>query len=120
MNIVPDCTLMRIYVAESERTRGKPAHLAIVEALKDRGLRGAIVFKGIQGFGSHRRVSSSQTVDGLVDSPILIEVVDEADRIASFVSDLDALLLDGLVTLERIRIVPITAERPAVSGKEAE
>ena len=109
MDIVHDSTLMRIYVAESERTRGKPTHLAIVEALKHGGVRGAIVFKGIEGYGSHRRISSATVVDGYVDLPILIEVIDDNERIAAFLPHLDELLVDGLVTLEQLQVTRFRA-----------
>ena len=112
MSVVLDTTLMRIYVQQSERTRGKPAHVAIVEALRTSGIRGAIVFKGFKGFGERRRISSADTVDAYVDFPLLIEVIDEDERIAAFLPLLDALLADGLVTMERLQVAHFHTRAP--------
>ena len=96
--------LMRIYVAESSRLKGVATHAAILAALEERGVRGAIAFKGIEGYGAHRRVSAAAVVDAVADLPILIEVVDSVAAIESFVPLLDALLPDGFVTLERLHV----------------
>jgi len=103
MKIEHNGTLMRIYVAESRRYRGGGMLPAIIKALAAAGIAGATAFKGIEGFGSHRYVSTHNAVDAWVDLPILIEVVDEDDKIRAFIPTLEAMLNDGLVTLERVQ-----------------
>jgi PII-like signaling protein len=102
VKVQPNATLMRIYVSESRRHAGEPVSEAIVRALADASLAGVTVFKGIEGFGSHRRISSADLVDAFVDLPILLEVVDDDAKIRAFVPVLESLMDDGLVTLERI------------------
>ncbi len=96
---------MRIYVAESRRYKHQDAYRAIVEALAAAGLAGATVFKGIEGFGSHRVVSSDRAVDAWTDLPIVIEVVDSDEKIRAFVPTLESILDDGLLTLERVQTI---------------
>ncbi len=96
--------LMRIYVAESSHVKGTATHAAILTALEERGVRGAIAFKGIEGYGARRRVSVASVVDAVADLPILIEVIDTIPAIESFVPLLDELLPDGFVTLERLHV----------------
>ena len=105
MKIQHNGMLMRIYVAESTRFENRDASGAIVDALAAAGLAGAIVFKGIEGFGSHRKVSSDRALDAWVDLPLLIEVVDDEDRVRAFLPALERVLDDGLVTLERVQTV---------------
>src|SRR5580704_11474123 len=96
--------LMRVYLSESHRSRGEPLHRRIVEFMLECGLAGAIAFHGAEGFGSQRRVSSDAFVDARGDLPVAIEVVDEESRIRAFLPELERLLEDGFVTLERISL----------------
>jgi uncharacterized protein len=105
MPIEHDAILMRIYLSESHRRHGRTLYRSIIEAMLEHGFRGAAGFKGIEGFGSHRRISSERIADAPGDLPILIEVLDEEERIRAFLPRLEALLDDGLVTLERIQRV---------------
>lgn len=112
MKIQHNGTLMRIYVSESRRYRHRGMFRAIVEAMADAGLAGATAFKGIEGYGSHRAVSSDRMVDAFIDLPVLIEVVDEDEKIRAFLPTLEMILDDGLVTLERIQTLFHRAARP--------
>jgi uncharacterized protein len=107
-NAVPiehDALMLRVYLAESRRHDGRPLYRVLAEAMLRAGLRGATLLRGIEGFGAHRRVSSERAVEALPDLPMLIEVVDDEDRIRGFLPVLETLLDDGLVTLERIQRV---------------
>jgi len=96
---------MRIYLSESRRHGRRDAYAAIVEAMVSAGLAGATVFKGIGGFGSHRYISSADVSEAYVDLPVVIEVVDTDERVRAFIPQLEAILDDGLVTLERVQTI---------------
>jgi PII-like signaling protein len=102
MKIAHNGTLMRIYLQESARYKNRAALGAIVEALAAAGIAGATAFKGIEGFGASGAISPGWSPDAWVDLPILVEVVDEDDKIRSFLPLLETILDDGLVTLERV------------------
>ena len=103
MKIEHNGLLLRIYVAESSRYHGHDMVTAVVQSLASAGIAGAIVFKGIEGFGSHRYVSSERAVDAWADLPMLIEAVDEETKIRTVLPTLEAVLDDALVTLERVQ-----------------
>ncbi len=105
MKIAHNGTLMRIYVSEGRRYRHQSTYRAIVEALSHAGIAGATVFKGIEGYGSRRIISSERVVDALLDLPMLIEVLDGDEKIRAFLPTLETILDDGLVTLERVQTV---------------
>ena len=106
--IVPlehNALMLRVYVCESRRYKSRNVYRALIDGMLAHGLRGATTLRGIEGFGSHRRLSSDRAVEAFADLPMLIEVVDDEDRIRSFIPVLETLMDDGLVTLERIQRV---------------
>jgi hypothetical protein len=106
MKIEHNGTLMRIYVTQSQHRDHADVHRLIVAALAEANIAGATVFLGIEGFGSHRYISSAVEVDAYVDLPVLIEAVDEDDeKIRNFIPKLESILDDGLVTLERLQTI---------------
>jgi len=105
MKIEHNGTLMRIYVSQSRRREHNIVYKLIVEAMADAGIAGASVFLGIEGFGSHHYVSDANVIDAYVDLPILIEAVDDDDKIRGFIPTLETILDDGLVTLERLQTI---------------
>ena len=105
MKVEHNGTLMRIYVSQSHRRHHTDVFRLIVEKLAEAGMAGATAFMGIEGYGSHRRISSEKVVDAFVDLPVLIEVVDEHEKIRAFLPVLDDVLDDGLVTLERVQTI---------------
>ena len=102
--------LLRVFVDEDDRLDGRPLHLAIVEALQAAGFSGATVLKGIEGFGYSRKVRAAHAIDQALGMPVLIEVIDDEDKIAAFVPTLTAMMTSGLITLERIELIHVVRE----------
>jgi len=105
MKIEGEALLARIYIGESDKFGDRPLFEAIVELLRDRGLAGATVFRGIEGFGRNARIHTTRILRLSEDLPVLIEVVDEAGRIRAVLPDLDGMVAEGLITLERVEVV---------------
>jgi len=97
--------LLRIFIGEADRWDGKPLYEAIVEEARARGLAGATVWKGCLGFGAHSRMHTAKILRLSEDLPILIEIVDAADKIEAFLPELDRMVKEGLVTLERAEVL---------------
>jgi len=105
MTIPEDGTLLRIHVGESDRIAGKPLYEAIVLEARSRGLAGATVLRGSMGFGANSRIHTAKLLRLSGDLPIVVEIVDDAEKIEGFLPWLDETLEDGLVTLERVRVL---------------
>lgn len=105
MRIDGQALLVRIYIGEADHRDGKPLYQAVVAFLRDRGIAGATVFRGIEGFGANARLHTSRLLRLSEDLPILIEVVDAEDRVRAVLPDLDAMVGDGLITLEKVEVV---------------
>jgi hypothetical protein len=105
MQIPTEGKLLRIFVGETDRWHGKPLYEAIVEEARKRGLAGATAWKGFMGFGRHSRMHTAKILRLSEDLPIVIEIVDAAEKIEAFLPDLDAMVQEGLVTLERAEVL---------------
>lgn len=101
--------LVRIYLGESDRWQGKPLYQAIVERLRERGLAGATVLRGIEGFGAKQHLHSTRILSLSEDLPILIEVVDTEDKVRGVLPELDEMVSDGLITLEKVEVITYRA-----------
>jgi PII-like signaling protein len=107
-----DGQLLRIFVGESDRWEGRPLYEAIVRGARAAGLAGATVLRGLEGFGAHSRLHTTRILRLSEDLPIVIEIVDEAPRIEAFLPQLDEMVSEGMVTLERVRVIAYRAPEP--------
>jgi len=105
MKLEGEGQLLRIFVGESDRHEGRPLHEAIVLLARERGLAGATVLRGMAGFGAASRIHTTKILRLSEDLPIVIEIADKPERIASILPDLDRMVREGLMTLEKVHIV---------------
>lgn len=110
-----EATMLRIHFGESDRWQGKPLHEAIVEKCEELGMTGAIVYRGIEGYGTSTRVRRASSMWKFSrDAPMMVSVVDSAEKIAELTPHLDAMVGEGLVAASAVRVVRYTraAEEP--------
>lgn len=96
--------LLRIFVGESDRHEGKPLYEWLVRKAKEQGLAGATVVRGIEGFGANSRIHTAKLLDLSTDMPIIIEIVDELEKIENFLAIIDGAVGEGLATVEKVHI----------------
>ena len=111
MKIPREGQLLRIFVGESDRWKGKPLFEAIVQEARRQGLAGATVFRGFEGFGARSRIHTSRILRLTEDLPILVEIVDAEDKIQGFLPVLDDMVKEGLVTIEKATVIFYRAEK---------
>jgi hypothetical protein len=98
--------LVRVFIGESDRWHHQPLSVALLERLRREGFAGATVFHGVAGFGAHSVVHTSQILRLSEDLPIVIEIVDGEEQIETrLMPMLDEMVSEGLVTVERVRVV---------------
>lgn len=105
MKLIGEGKLLRIFVGESDRWDGRPLYEAIVHQARAMGLAGATVLRGIEGFGASSVVHTSRILRLSEDLPMVIEIIDSADKIDAFLEATEAMVEEGLVTLERVEIL---------------
>ena len=100
-----EAELLRIFIGESDRHNGKPLYEAIVQEARHRGMAGATVLRGLMGFGAHSRLHTAKILRLSEDLPLVVEIVDTPEKIADLLPKLDEMIDEGLVTLERVRVI---------------
>ena len=97
--------LMRIFVGESDRWEKKPLYKALVDLFREEGFAGATVLRGVAGFGATSVVHTDSLLCLSQDLPLVIEVVDNEEKVEQILPRLDEMLQGGLVTLEKARVI---------------
>jgi uncharacterized protein len=91
---------------ESDRYENQPLYEWIITQAKAKGLAGATVFRGLMGFGANTRVIHTFKIERLSeDLPVIIELVDAADKIEAFLSFVEQHIHSGLLaTMEQVEV----------------
>jgi PII-like signaling protein len=109
MTIPEEGCLLRIFVGESDRHGHHPLYESIVLKAREQGLAGATVLRGVMGFGKHSILHTTKILRLSEDLPMIIEIVDSQEKIDKFLPILDEMISDGLVTLERVKVLQYKA-----------
>ena len=96
--------LLRIFIGESDRHDGHPLHEWLLARARQHGLAGATVVRGLSGFGAHSRMHTAKILRLSEDLPIIIEIVDTAEKIEAFLEIVDGAITEGLATVENVNV----------------
>ena len=95
---------LKIYFSNSDKFGNKLLYNYLVNLAHDKGLAGATVVKGILGFGPSSVIHSYKTWEVTDKSPVIVEIVDETDKLNAFFEDikpvLESIKKGILITLE--------------------
>jgi PII-like signaling protein len=105
MKLEGEGQLLRIFLGESDRWEGAPLYEAIVRKARQAGLAGATVLRGLEGFGSRSLIHTTKILRLSEDLPIVIEIVDKKERIREFLPTLDAMVGEGMITVETVHVI---------------
>jgi len=105
MKIPADGKLLRIFIGEADKYNGKPLYEEIILLAKKTGLAGATAIKGFMGFGCKSHMHTANLLRLSEDLPIIIEIVDSEDKINQFLPQLDIMVKEGLITLEKANVI---------------
>ncbi len=96
---------LTVYIGENDQAHHRPLYSEIVHRAHRAGLAGASVFRGLEGYGASSTIHTSRILSLSEDLPIAVVIVDAAERIRAFLPELDALVTEGLVTLDEVDVV---------------
>lgn len=105
MKLAENSLLIRIFIGESDKYKGKILYEAIVEKARELHLAGASVFRGILGYGADSRMHKTKLLDLSEDLPIVIEIVDSKENIDKLIPFLDETVTEGLITIEEVKVI---------------
>ena len=112
MKLEGEGCLLRIYIGELDKWHHQPLYEAIVLKAREIGLAGATVLRGPMGFGAHSRLHTAKILRLSEDLPIVVEIVDKEEKINAFLPEIDRMVRDGLITLEKVRVIKYSADPP--------
>jgi PII-like signaling protein len=104
MNTPKAGKLLRIFVGENDKHAGMPLFEWIVRQAREDGLAGATVLRGLEGFGAHSRLHTAKILRLSNDLPIVIEIVDDEEKINAFLPTVHEVVREGLATVERVEV----------------
>ncbi|MBV9674506.1 MAG: DUF190 domain-containing protein [Verrucomicrobia bacterium] len=99
-----ECLLLRIFLGEADEYKDRPLYRAIVLRARELHLAGATVLRGPMGFGRSTHLHNANILRLSIDLPVIVEIVDEAQKIRAFLPELEEMMRGGLVTLERAQV----------------
>ena len=106
-----DAVLLRIFTSVTDRFGLDPLYLAIVKRAQEMNLAGATVLRGPLGFGQSAEIHKGHLFPPTQDVPVVIEIVDDEEKIDAFLPVLDEMMESGLVTLEAARVLQYGRQR---------
>lgn len=105
MRLSENGQLLRVFIGESDVWHGEPLYRAIVLKARELGLAGATVLRGPMGFGVNSRVHTTKLLELSTDLPVVIEIVDAAEKVQTLLPFLDEAVAEGLITMEAVRVL---------------
>ena len=112
MKIEGEGQMLRVFVDETDTWEGKPLYAAIVQRARTEGLGGATVLRGMMGFGANSLIHTASKNSHIPeDMPIVVEIVDKAEKIKKFIPVLDQMVKEGLITLEKVQVIAYRSSR---------
>jgi PII-like signaling protein len=97
--------IMRIYIGESDQWKGKPLYRALVEAMRANDIAGVTVYRGILGYGAHRRMHRDKPLHLSHDSSIMLSAVDNEEKLRALLPIVDQMVEEGLVVFSDVDII---------------
>jgi len=101
--------ILKIYIGETDLFNNEPLYQKLIKLFKERGLAGATAMTGIEGFGLNSRIKSPHIWQLSEDLPVVIEVVDKAEKIEEVIPTVKEMVKEGLVTVEEVEIITYKA-----------
>lgn len=102
---------LTILVGETDQFHHRPLYNEIVHRAHRTGLAGATVLRGIEGYGASTHIHTSRILSLTEDLPIVIVIVDDADRVRAFLPQLDEIVQEGMVMIDEVEVIKYVGRR---------
>lgn len=109
MELQGQSKLLRIFLGEADRIGHQLLYEVILITAKEKGLAGGTALKGIMSFGASTRIHRARLIDLSDDLPIVVEIVDTAEKIDAFIDVVNNLFEQcgrgGMITVEKVDVL---------------
>jgi len=110
-----DCLKLTTYFGERDRANGVFLADALLDLYARRGLQASVLLRGAEGFGIKHRLQTQRLLTLSEALPLVSVAVDTRERVEDVAREVAALLGDGLITLERARLLAGPIDRVVLS-----
>lgn len=107
--------LLRVFMGETDKLHGEPLYDAIVKRLIMMDIAGATVYRGILGYGAKGHQHKATFLHPMRDLPIMLSVIDTAEKIAAAAEVIEGMLEDGLIVTSDVEMVRLVRGSDAAS-----
>lgn len=111
--------MMRIYIGEADTWRDKPLHVALVEAMRANDIAGVTVYRGILGYGAHRRIHKERALHLSHDSCIMLSAIDREEKLQAFMPVVEQMVEEGLIVFSNVDIIKYAYRAQGLDAAEA-
>ncbi len=111
--------LLRVFMGEADRWHEAPLYDAIVKKLLMMDIAGATVYRGILGYGAKGHQHKATFFHPTRDLPIMVSVIDAAEKISLAAEVIEEMLEDGLIVISDAEIVRLVRSSKATEAADA-
>ncbi|WP_456428885.1 DUF190 domain-containing protein [Nitratifractor sp.] len=97
--------VMRIYLDNSDTHEGKPLWQSLMGKIQEEGLAGATLYKAAAGIGAHTELHTFEIWSLSQKLPIVLEIIDDEEKVLGFLKKYDEMIGEGLVTLADVEVL---------------
>jgi PII-like signaling protein len=95
---------LSLYICEDDEYQGKPLYKALTARLREAGISGVSVFRGIYGYGQHSHIHTFDIWSLSSRLPLLVQAVDRPEKIEEAAGLIEQMAPDAVYTLEPLEI----------------
>ncbi len=97
--------ILRLHISEDDKYLGAPLYEAMVRKCRDMKIAGATVLRGVEGYGETGGMHRHHI--GGSDRPIIVVVVDSAEKIAELAPALESMMNTGMIAVSDVEMTRV-------------
>ena len=108
-------SMLRIHFNGEDKAQGMPLQEAILEASRSQEMMFAIVYRGVEGFGSSARIHRQTALSGTKTAPVMMTIIDRPEKITRFMPLLDQTVEEGLIAISSVEVIRLRKDDSAAA-----
>jgi PII-like signaling protein len=104
MQVPGEAVRLRLYIGANDTWQGEALVDALIRRAREQQMAGATAMRGVSGFGNSAHIHRIELVLSH-DLPIVVEIIDTADKIDAFLPAAQEMIATGLVTREAVTVL---------------
>jgi hypothetical protein len=106
-------------MGEADKWSDAPLYDAIVRKLLMLDIAGATVYRGVLGYGAKGHSHKATFFHPTRDLPVMVSVIDTAEKIALAAEAIEGMLEDGLIVVSDVEMVRMVRGSKAMEAPDA-